>query len=157
VSDLTSDLTSESGAEQAVAVALRAMLDTDAAVAAITGRASGNIAPTNDDQDPPARGLAYDVGPTAPRDTVGEHYDVAFTIHAEAETRAAVRALLDAVKRKLTVAAFAAAGADACLDGPVSTTDVVRGESVQTDDPNRPRDVYSGSIEGTIWYTPPPG
>lgn len=143
----------EAEAEQAVAEALVAVLGAHAAVAAITGRASGNVAPVDDDQDPPTRGLAYDLGPTTVRDTIGEHYDVAFTLFAEADTRAACRQLLAAADAALTCAAFAAAGADAMVTDR-TTTAVVRGQSVHDDDPDRPRDVYGGAIEGTIWYTP---
>lgn len=139
-------------AEQRVAQALVAILDTAAAVAALTGAASGNLRPVDDAAPAPARGLAYDLGPTTLREGIGEAWDVACTLTAEAETRARVRSLLAAAEDALTVAAFDAAGVDAMVTES-EAGGVVRGQYADSRDAPRPRETYAGELDLTIWIT----
>lgn len=146
---------SASAAEQRVATALLAILDTAPALTALTGLASGNLRPADDASPLATSGLTYELGPTRVREGIGEAYDVEATITAEAPTRAAVRALLGTVEDLLTVAAFFAASADAMVT-TFEPLGVVRGAPPRHPaafDLARPHEVCAGALDLTIWIT----
>lgn len=96
--------------------ALVAILDTNAAVVAITGRANVNIVPYDDIADVTVPILAYLDVTGANAGGIGDTRRVVFQFTAAASSKAIANALLEAVENGLTPQAFTAAGLDACID-----------------------------------------
>ena len=101
---------------QRISEAVASILDVDAAIATITGRADGNIVRFNPRTAVVAPGLAYIAGEAKRRNGIGLNYDVTLTLRAEADTPAVANALIQAAIDALTVDALLGAGADAVLD-----------------------------------------
>lgn len=100
---------------QQLSEAIVAIVDTDAAIVAITGRASGNIVRWKRRKATAMPRLAYLVGPTEIAGGLGETYDVDGLLRGEAASAAQANALLRAAVELLTPMAFEALGCDALV------------------------------------------
>lgn len=101
---------------QQVGEAAAVIIDSAAAITAITGRPGGNIVRwTRRARIPAVPALAYLCTDADQRMGVGENWDVALVLRAFADTPAQANALLRAAIDALTPQAFEGAGADACV------------------------------------------
>ena len=100
---------------QRTAEALVAILDTDAGVVALTGRANGNIVPFDDSADAPLPIISYiDVTGTI-AGGIGDTRRVIVQFTVAGGTKAIVNAILEAVENALTTTNFYAVGLDAYM------------------------------------------
>lgn len=134
---------------QRVSEAAAAIIDTAAAVTAITGRPTGNITRwRRRARITAAPALAYLCTDADERVGVGENWDVALVLRVFADTAAQANALLRAAIEALTPQAFEAAGADAV----VMTTAI--SNLPEPDDPApTSAAVVEAEAELTIWIT----
>jgi hypothetical protein len=135
---------------QRLSDAVAAVIEADAGVQAITGRASGNIMRYNPRSAIALPGLAYLPGEATIRGGLGENYDIPLTLRAEATTTTIAHALLKAAIDALTVANLEAAGADAVVEkwsysDPEAAAD---GDPASTNP-----DVVIAIADLTIWLT----
>jgi hypothetical protein len=98
---------------QSVRDAIIAVLDTDSAIVAITGRSNGNVIPFDDLGESTLVGIEYMVVSAVMIGGIGDTRRVLVTFAASAELEADANALLDLVEKKLTCPAMEAAGLDA--------------------------------------------
>lgn len=91
------------------------VLDTAAAIAAVTGRASLNVVPWREDMEVELPVVAFTFSSIRPRGGVGENYDVVATFGAYATSAKVADDLLKAVEDTLTVPNIIAAGYDAAV------------------------------------------
>ena len=147
---------------QRVGAAAAAIIDTDAAVVALTGRASGNIVRFDPRTPVVPNSLAYLATEATLRGGIGEAYDVTLVLRAEADGNPTVTsesapefaskllgAALDALAGSGGVAAFAAAGADAV----VTTWKPHTPEDSGGDPPSTNPAVVAAEAELTVWIT----
>ena len=145
---------------QRVGAAAAAIIDVDAGVVALTGRASGNIVRFDPRTAVVPNSLAYLATEATIRGGVGEAYDVTLVLRAEADGTASsdsapefasklLGAALDALAGSGGVAAFAAAGADAV----VTTWKPHTPEDSGGDPPSTNPAVVAAEAELTVWIT----
>lgn len=96
--------------------ALVAILDTNAAVVAITGRANVNVVPYDDLAEIAVPILAYLDVTASNAGGIGDTRRVVIQFTAAAASEDVANALLETVENSLTPQAFTAAGLDACID-----------------------------------------
>ena len=102
---------------QRTAEAIVAILDTNAPVVAITGRANGNIVPFDDLADAPLPIISYIDVTSATAGGIGDTRRVIIQFTVAGNTKAIANALLEAVENAFGLSSnFYAVGLDACLD-----------------------------------------
>jgi hypothetical protein len=99
--------------ESAINDAIVLVLDTNAAIVALTGRVNGNVIPFDDLGDAVIAGIEYSVISIVQIGGIGDTRRALITFTASAELKADANALLDAVERNLTCPAMLAVGLDA--------------------------------------------
>ena len=106
---------SANDALQRVSEAVATIIESSAAVQAITTRLADNIVRYRRRKRAQTPSLAYLCTDATPRTGTGENYDVDVVLQAEATKPADANALLRAAVESLTPQAFTAAGADAVV------------------------------------------
>jgi hypothetical protein len=98
---------------QSVRDAIIAVLDTNSAVVAKTGRPNGNVIPFDDLGESVLIGIEYMVVSAVMIGGIGDTRRVLVTFEASAELESDANALLDLIEKQLTCPAMEAVGLDA--------------------------------------------